>query len=85
MPPRPLNEKAWIQFEFAQPQTISSLSLAIAGGGGRGFGRPATGDSGRALEASDNGSDFRVVANVPAGGALPRTMTFAPVTAKYLA
>jgi len=83
LPAAPLNQKAWIQFEFAQPQTISGLTLAIAGGGGRGFGRQPSGDSGRALEASDNGSDFRVVASVPAGGALPRTITFAPVKAKY--
>jgi hypothetical protein len=82
LPAAPLNEKAWLQFEFPQPQTIHGLTLAVAGAG-RMFGRPPSGDSGRALEASDDGSNFRVVATIPAASGLPRTLSFTPVTAKY--
>ncbi len=44
---------------------------------------PPGGDSGKALEASDDGQTFRVVAAVPKGGSTEHTVSFAPVTAKY--
>ena len=78
LPAAKVGEKSWIQFEFDRPQTIRGLTM-ITAGGGRMFGRQA-GDSGQALEASDDGQRFRVVAPIPAGA---RTLAFAPVTAKY--
>ena len=79
LPAAKVGEKAWIQFEFDRPQTIRGLTM-ITAGGGRGFGRFGGGDSGQALEASDDGREFRVVAPIPTGA---RTMTIAPATAKY--
>jgi len=78
-----MGEKAWIQYEFARPETIRALTI-VAGtkGPGEDF-LPPGGDSGKALEASDDGQSFRVVADIPRGGATEHTISFAPVTARY--
>jgi hypothetical protein len=77
LPAAPVGEKAWIQFEFAAPQTVYGMSLftGAAGRGGPGGGGP----SNQHLEISDNGQDFRVAAPLPVGA---RTISFAPVTAR---
>jgi hypothetical protein len=72
--------KAWIQFEFPQPQAVRGLTLVVGGTAARGRG---AGANGRALEASDDAREFRTVAQIPGGGAAERTISFAPVTAKY--
>ena len=64
---------AWIQFAFSQPQTIRALTL-VAGGAA---GPEAT------LEASDDGQNFHFAAAIPNSRASERTISFAPVTAKY--
>ncbi len=79
LPAAPVGERAWIQFEFAQPQTIQGLTLVTAGGGRGGRGGGA---SGQALEASDDGRQFHTVAPIPGGGAA-RTIAFAPANARF--
>ena len=59
-------------------RSIRGLTLVVAGGGGRGFGRGAGGNSGQALEASDDGRQFRTVAPIPAGGAAKPPSRFQP-------
>ncbi|MGA8042000.1 MAG: glycosyl hydrolase [Terracidiphilus sp.] len=78
-----MGAKAWIQYEFEQPEAIRALTI-VAGkkGPGEAF-LPPGGDSGQALEASDDGVNFRVVAEVPKGGSTEHTIAFEPVTAKY--
>ena len=78
LPPVAIGQRAWIRFEFAQPQTVRGLTLVTAGGGGRG-GRGG-GESGMAFEASDDGAQFRAVAPIPSGA---RTIAFTPVTARF--
>src|SRR4029077_13636922 len=84
LPAAPLGEKAWIQYEFDQPQTIRAVTI-VSGGKKNPMEAfvPPTGESGRALEASDDGQNFHVVADLVKGGATERTLSFAPVTAKY--
>ncbi len=65
------NQPAWIQFEFPQPQKIGAISLAASGFGVR------------ELRASDDGAEFRTVAAIPGGGAIPHTISFPPVTARF--
>ncbi len=78
-----IGEKAWIQWEFEKPEAMRALTI-VAGkkGPGDAF-LPPGGDSGQALEASDDGVSFRVVATVPKGGSTEHTISFEPVTAKY--
>ncbi len=77
LPAAPVGEKAWLQFEFAAPQTVYGMSLNTGAAGRGGFGG---GPSNQNLEVSDNGRDFRMAAPLPGGA---RTISFAPVTAKY--
>ena len=75
LPAAPVDQKAWIQFEFEKPQTIRGLSI-VADSGRRG-------DSGQALEAGDDGRQFRTIGIIPAGDTAQRTMAFSPVTARF--
>jgi hypothetical protein len=75
--------EAWIQYEYAMPQTIRSLTIVVKAAEGiaamvSGFGPPQ-----ESLQASDDGQTFRTVAAVPERGAPEHTISFTPVTAKY--
>jgi hypothetical protein len=72
-----VGENAWIQYEFPQSQLIRALTIVT---GKNGQSRD-TGEE--ALEASDDGQSFHVVASIPKGGAAEHTIAFAPTTAKY--
>ncbi len=78
LPSAPVDQKAWIQVEYPTPQTIRGLTWVTAAAG-RGFGRSA-GPSNQALEAGDDGQQFRTVAEIPVGA---RTMALPPVTARF--
>ncbi|MBZ5582199.1 MAG: discoidin domain-containing protein [Acidobacteriia bacterium] len=75
LPAAATDQTAWIQFEFDQPRTFRGLTLGIAGGG-RGRGP----QGGPALEASDDGQQFRPVAPIPGG---VRDVAFPPATARF--
>ncbi len=83
LPAAPVGEKSWIQFEFNEPTTIRALAMVAGGGGGRGFGRGGGGASGRELEASDDGQQFRTVVSITGGRVSQNTITFPPVTARF--
>ena len=78
-----IGDKAWIQYEFAEPATIRALTIVEGKKGPGDAFLPPGGDSGKALEASDDGQTYRVVIDVPKGGSTEHTIAFAPVTAKY--
>ncbi|HEV2486924.1 MAG TPA: glycosyl hydrolase [Terracidiphilus sp.] len=76
-------ESAWIQYEFAKPQAIRSITFVtkdpnfitamVAG-----ISAPE-----KTLEASDDGQNFRAVAKLSGGSAPEHTISFPAVTAKY--
>ena len=72
LPAAPSNKNYWIQFSFSKPETFQSLTMVIAGGRG----------SRQVLEASDNGLQFRKVADIINGAAPQNTFTFPPATAR---
>jgi hypothetical protein len=76
-------EQPWIQFEYPKAQTIRALTIVAAPRGPFEMWTPLTGDSGNALEASDDGENYHVVFSMPKGGTTEHTYAFAPVTAKY--
>ncbi len=78
-----VGDKAWIQYEFAQPQTIRAMTIVAGKRNPMDAFLPATGESGKALEASDDGQNYHVVVDVPKSGATEHTLSFAPVTAKF--
>ena len=82
LPMAPVGEKAWIQYEFAKPQSIRAMTLVLQSGARGTFGRMG-GTSGQQLEASDDGQTFRSVFVMPFGGPSSRTVAFPETTAKY--
>jgi hypothetical protein len=74
-------ENAWIQYEFAKPETMQALTI-VGGGSGGIFGFGADPDN-RALEASDDGKTFKKIIDIPSGGVGEKTLSFIPTTAKY--
>src|ERR1035438_187968 len=80
LPAAPVGEKAWLQFEFAQPQSIQGFTLITPTSLGRYLARLSGGITGQALEASDDGREFHLVAEVPTGA---RTVAFPAVTARF--
>jgi hypothetical protein len=74
LPNVPPNGKSWIQFEFAKPEPIQSISLVISGMKER---------TSRALEASEDGKQFRKVLEIANGRTPQNTITFLPVTARF--
>ncbi|WP_436489903.1 glycosyl hydrolase [Chitinophaga sp. ARDCPP14] len=73
---------AWIQFAFPQPQTIKAVSMV--GGGNPGmYGQGADPADSRALEASDDGVNYRLITYIPPGAILQQTIPVPATTAKY--
>jgi hypothetical protein len=84
-----VGEKAWIQFEFPEAVTVRSITIAMQELGMfaalSGISAPE-----KALEVSDDGTNFKEVAKLEGGGAGPtasnapqHTIGFPAVTAKY--
>jgi len=74
LPAAPPNGKSWIQFEFTKPETFQSVTM-VAG---------AKGDKSRcALEAGDDGSQFRTLLEIKGGWASGSTFTFPPAKARF--
>lgn len=74
LPAAPVDEKAWIMFEFPKPQTIRGLTMVIMPGERRTLAEDPE------LEASDDGREFRPVGKLPARAL---TITFPPATARF--
>lgn len=75
-------QKAWIQFEFREPQVVQSLSMVCTESGLNTYGFRGQ-VTARALESSDNGRQFNTVFEIPGGGFLQTTYSFPPVKAKF--
>jgi hypothetical protein len=83
LPKAPEGEKVWIQYEFPQPQTVRAVTIVRGGSGPFDGFMPPGGETGKVLEASDDGQTYRVVASIPKGGATEHTISFEPMTAKF--
>ncbi|HZO92063.1 MAG TPA: glycosyl hydrolase [Chthonomonadaceae bacterium] len=83
LPKAPVGQQAWIQFEFAQPQTIHALTLAVKRSSNPLAQFLSPGESGQELQASDDGQQFRTVVKVPGGGVEQHTLAFPKVTARF--
>jgi hypothetical protein len=77
------DDKPWIQFEYPQPQTIRAMTIVAAPRGAFEMWTPLSGDSGNALEASDDGQNYHSVFSLPKGGTTEHTYAFTPITARY--
>ena len=78
LPAAGTKNKAWIRFEFPKPLKVQSLTL-VSTEQGINFGSGTN----RVLEVSDDGRAFRTAFEIPGTANIPRTYTFAPVTARF--
>jgi alpha-L-rhamnosidase/Glycosyl hydrolases family 2, sugar binding domain len=72
---------SWLQFAYAQPQRIQSITASIGRPPGLSPSDEATGAAIH-FEASDDGKTFRRIVDVPRNGAPQQTLAFAPTTAR---
>ena len=83
LPIPPVGQTAWIQYEFAEPQAIRSVTIVTKSLGSIAAMIAGIGSPEKSLEASDDGQEFREVVKLPDGGAPEHTVSFPPVTAKF--
>ena len=74
LPAAAAGKKSWVQFEFAKPTTIQSLTLAVSQSG-----RPGS----QEFEASKDGKEYKTVIKIPAARGSQHTFTFAPETGRF--
>jgi hypothetical protein len=79
LPTESVEDAAWVQYTFEQAQTVRAVTLGIPAR--TGFGAPPPANA--ILKVSLDGLDWRPVAELAPGSAPQRTVSFAPVTAKY--
>jgi len=70
LPAAPIGQRAWIQLEYAKPQTVRGLTFVAN----------RVGLSDVELQSSDDGQQFRTVAPIPNGA---RTIAFPGLSARY--
>ncbi len=76
-----IGKQSWIQFDFGKSQTIRALTLALGG-----IPNPFSDDaapSGQDLQASNDGVNFKTVANIPTTRGPQLTISFPEVSARY--
>lgn len=76
-------ESAWIQYKFAAPQTIRSITFVTKDADGITAMVAGISPPDKALEASDDGQNFRLVVRLTGGSAPEHTISFPAVTARY--
>jgi len=81
--PEEIGGKAWIQYEFPQPETIRSLTIVAGKKGAFDAYLPPDRPSGITLESSSDGLSFHAIVEIPGGGSTEHTLSFSPVTSKY--
>jgi len=81
-PSAAVGESSWILYEFPHPATIQAITIVSGGAFNAMSIFSGFGETGRTLEASDDGQTFRPVAHLEEGAA-GTTTAFAPVTARF--
>jgi len=76
-------ENAWIQYEFAQPQTLRAITIVTKDFDEARAYIAGTANPEKSLEASDDGRNFRLIVKLPEDRAAQHTVAFSAVTAKF--
>ena len=74
---------AWLQFEYASPETVRAITYVVSEPGELEAALTGAAAADKTVEASDDGKTFRPVATLVAGEAPQHTISFAPVTARF--
>ncbi len=81
-PSAEVGQKSWLQYEFDKPVRMQAVTLVMGGSYDPMQIFFGYGESGRDLEASDDGQNFRKIVHIE-NGAVGTTTSFAPVTARF--
>ncbi len=82
LPASAADKESWVQFDYGHPQTIQAVTLASLNDAISVFDH----DSGAVpprIESSDDGVNFKKVADVPFSSLVQRTVSFEAVAARY--
>jgi hypothetical protein len=83
LPAAVAGSSAWVLFDYVHPQAIQSITIGSTDDIVSFFGFDDQKAGFPRLEASDDGQNFRHVADLPYSSVAQRTVSFAPTTARY--
>jgi len=83
LPKAAVGQKAWVQYEFASPQTMRAVTLVLNDPGAAAANMFGAAPSSSDIEASDDGQTFRKLVAIPADGGVEHTIAFPPTAARF--
>jgi hypothetical protein len=83
LPKPPADQQAWIQYEFAAPQTMHAVTLVLNDPGAAAANMFGAAPSIADVEASEDGETFRKLADIPNDGGQEHTIAFPATSARF--
>src|SRR5215471_10971062 len=83
LPKAPTGQQAWVQYEFASPQSMRAVTLVLNDPGAAAANMFGAAPSIADVEASDDGQTFRKIVDIPNDGGQEHTIAFPAATAKF--
>ena len=83
LPKAPSGQQAWVQYEFASPQTMRAVTLVLNDPGAAAANMFGAAPSIADVEASDDGQTFRKLVDIPNDGGQEHTIAFPPTSARF--
>jgi len=78
-----VGKSVWIQYEFTEPQSVRSVTIAMNDLDEVAAVVTGTSNPEKSLEGSDDGQTFRMIARLPDGGAPEHTVSFPAARARF--
>ena len=83
LPKAPAGQQAWVQYEFASPQTMHAVTLVLNDPGAAAANMFGAAPSIADVEASDDGQSFRKLVDIPNDGGEEHTIAFSATSARF--
>ena len=83
LPKAPVGQQAWVQYEFASPQTMHAVTLVLNDPGAAAANMFGAASSIADVEASDDGQTFRKLVDIPNDGGQQHTIAFPATSARF--
>jgi hypothetical protein len=83
LPKAPAGQQAWVQYEFASPQTMHAVTLVLNDPGAAAANMFGAAPSIADVEAGDDGQTFRKLVDIPNDGGQEHTIAFPATSARF--
>ncbi len=83
LPKAPAGQQAWVQYEFAAPQTMHAVTLVLNDPGAAAANMFGAAPSIAEVQASDDGQSLRKLTEIPNDGGEEHTIAFPATTARF--